>query len=75
MNVFELSSIDESLSSENINKNYYEKQIYLLLYDNHPRLRTNLHTFCKNNENQKHFCRRCLNTYVYQSKLEEHMLG
>ena len=35
---------------------------------------TNLHNFCRNNEHYTHFCRRCLNTYGDQTKLEEHML-
>ena len=35
---------------------------------------TNLHNFCRNNEHYKHLCKRCLNTYGDQTKLEEHML-
>ena len=73
-NVFELSANDKSLSPKYVNKNYYDEQIDLLLYENHYCLITNLHNFCKNNEHYNHLCRRCLNTYDNQSKLEEHML-
>ena len=74
INVFELSANDKSLSPIYVNKNYYDEQIDLLLYENHYCLITNLHNFCKNNEHYNHLCRRCLNTYDNQSKLEEHML-
>ena len=74
INVFELSAKDKSLSPKYVNKNYYDEQIDLLLYENHYCLITNLHNFCKNNEHYNHLCRRCLNTYGDQSKLEEHML-
>ena len=47
----------------------------LLLYENHFCLITILHNFCRNNQHYKHFCRRCLNTYGDQIKLEEHMIG
>ena len=55
-------------------KNYYDEQIDLLLYENHYCLITNLHNFCRNNEHYTHLCRRCLNTYGDQTKLEEHLL-
>ena len=74
INVFELSANDKTLSPKYVNKNYYEEQIDLLLYENHYCLITNLHNICGNNEHYKHLCRRCLNTYGDQSKLEEHML-
>ena len=74
INVFELSANDKTLSPKYVNKNYYEEQIDLLLYENHYCLITNLHNFCRNNINYTHLCRRCLNTYGDQSKLEEHML-
>ena len=74
INVFELSANDKTLSHKYVNKNYYDEQIDLLLYENHYCLITNLHNFCKNNEHYNHLCRRCLNTYGDQSKLEEHML-
>ena len=74
INVFELSANDKSLSPKYVNKNYYDEQIDLLLYENHYCLITNLHNFCRNNVNYTHLCRRCLNTYGDQSKLEEHML-
>ena len=73
-NVFELSANDKSLSPKYINKNYYDEQIALLLYENHYCLITNLHNFCRNNEHYTHICGRCLNTYGDQTKLEEHML-
>ena len=74
INVFALSANDKSLSPKYVNKNYYDEQIDLLLYENHCCLITNLHNFCRNNEHYKHLCRRCLNTYGDQTKLEEHML-
>ena len=74
INVFELSASDKSLSPKYVNKNYYEEQIDLLLYENHYCLITNLHNFCRNNEHYTLLCRRCLNTYGDQTKLEEHML-
>ena len=73
-NVFELSANDKSLSPKYVNKNYYDEQIDLLLYENHYCLITKLHNFCRNNEHYTHLCRRCLNTYGDQSKLEKHML-
>ena len=75
INVFELSANDKSLSPKYVNKNYYDEQIDLLLYENHYCLITNLHNFCRNNEHYTHLCRRCLNTYGDQTKLEEYMLG
>ena len=74
INVFELSANDKTLSPKYVNKNYYDEQIDLLLYENHYCLITNLYKFCRNNEHYKHLCRRCLNTYGAQTKLEEHML-
>ena len=74
INVFELSANDNSLSPKYVNKNYYDEQIDLLLYENHYCLKTNLPNFCRNNEHYTHLCRRCLNTYGDQTKLEEHML-
>ena len=73
-NVFEISANDKSLSPKYVNKNYYDEQIDLLLYENHYCLITSLHNFCRNNEHYTHLCRRCLNTYGDQTKLEEHML-
>ena len=74
INVFEITANNKSLSPKYVNKNYYDEQIDLLLYENHYCLITNLHNFCRNNEHYTHLCRRCLNTYGDQTKLEEHML-
>ena len=74
INVSEISANDKSLSPKYVNKNYYDEQIDLLLYENHYCFITNLRNFCKNNEHYNRLCRRCLNTYGDQSKLEEHML-
>ena len=74
INVFELSANDNTLSPKYVNKNYCDEQIDLPFYENHYCLITNLHNFCRNNEHYKHLCRRCLNTYGDQTKLEEHML-
>ena len=74
INVFEITANDKTLSPKYVNKNYYDEQIDLLLYENHYCLITNLHNFCRNNVNYTHLCRRCLNTYGDQLKLEEHML-
>ena len=35
INVFELSANDKSLSPKYVNKNFYDEQIDLLLYENH----------------------------------------
>ena len=75
INVFELSANDKTLSPKYVNKNYFDEQIDLLLYENHYCLITSLYNFCRNNEHYKHLCRRCQNTYGDQTKLEEHMLG
>ena len=74
ISVFELSANDKTLSPKYVNKNYYDEQIDLLLFENHYCLITNLYNFCRNNEHYKHLCRRCLYTYGDQRKLEEHML-
>ena len=74
INVFVLSANDKTLSTKNVNKNYYHEQIDLLLFENHYCSITNLHNFCRNNEHNTHLCRRCLNTHGDQTKLEEHML-
>ena len=74
ISVFELSANDKTLSPKYVNKNYYDDQIDLLLYENNFCLITNLHNFCRNNEHFKILCIRCLNTYGNQTKLEEHML-
>ena len=74
INVFELSANDKTLSPKYVNKNYYDEQVDLLLYENHYCLITTLYNFCRNNEHYTHLCRRCLNTYGDQTKLEEHML-
>ena len=74
INVFELSANDKTFSPKYVNKNYYDEQIDLLLYENQYCLITNIHNFCKINEHYNHLCRRCFNTYGDQSKLEEHML-
>ena len=74
INVFELSAIDKSPSPKYVDKKYYDEQIDLLLYETHYCLITNLHNFCRNNAHYTHSCRRCLNTYGDQTKLEEHTL-
>ena len=45
INVFEISANDKSLSLIYGNKNYYDEQIDLLVYENHYFLITNLHNF------------------------------
>ena len=74
LNVFELSSDDKTRSPKHVNINYSDEQIELLLYENLYCLITILHNFCRNNEHYKHLCRRCLQTFGDQTKLEEHML-
>ena len=63
-----------NLSPKYVNKNYFDEQIGLLLYKNHYCLITNLHNSCRKNEHYTLLCRRSLNTYGCQTKLEEHML-
>ena len=74
INVFQISANDKTLSPKYVNENYYDEQIDLLLYENHYCLIPNLHIFCRNNEHYTHLCRRCLNTFGDQTKLEKHML-
>ena len=74
INGFELSENDKSLSPKFVNKNFYDEQIDLLLYEKHYCLVTNIHNFCRNNEHYKHLHRKCLNTYGDQTKLAEHLL-
>ena len=74
INLFELSANDKTFSPKYVNKNYCDEPIDLLLYENHYFLITILHNFFRNNEHFTHLCRRCLNTYGDQTKLEEHML-
>ena len=73
-NVFEISANDKTLSRKYVNKNYYDGQIDLLLYENHYCLITKFYNLCRNNEHYKHLCRRCLITYGDQTKLDERML-
>ena len=56
------------------NENYFEEQIYLLLYENHSWLETILNKFCRSNEDFKNVCRRCLNIHGDRTKVEKHML-
>ena len=74
INVFELSAFDKTLSPKYVNNNFYDEEIDLLLYENHYCLITNLHNFFWNYEHYNHLCRRCLNTYGDQTKLEELLL-
>ena len=74
INVFELSANDKTLSLKYVDKNFYDEQIDLLLYENQYCLITNIYNFCRNNEHYNHFCRRCLKTYGDQTKLQEHIL-
>ena len=74
INDFELSSNVKGLSPKYVNKNYYDEEIDLLLYENHYCLISKSHNYCRHNEHYKHLCRRCLKTYGDQTKLEEHML-
>ena len=50
INVFELSSNDKTLSPKDMNKNYYDEQIGLQLFENHYCFLTNLHYFCRDDE-------------------------
>ena len=72
--VFEVPSNDKTLSPKYVSENYYDEQIDLLLFENHYCLITNLQNISRKNEQYKQLCRRCLNTYGNQTKLEEHML-
>ena len=52
-NVFELSANDKTLSPNYVNKNYFDEQVDLILYENHYCFLTNLHNICRNNEHCK----------------------
>ena len=53
-NVFEFPLNYKTFSPKCNNKNYYEEQIDLLLYENHFCLITNLHNVCRKKENYTH---------------------
>ena len=61
------NSLNQNISTETIRKN---KQIYYCK-ENPYSILTHLHICFRNNKNYQHICRRCLNTYENQSKLEE----
>ena len=69
INVFELRKGSDILVPILINKNYFEPQIDLLLYENHYCLKTNLYTFCRSHKGTTHLCRRCLNVYLNEDVL------
>ena len=73
ISVFELSANDRTLSPNYVNKNYYDEQIDLLLYENHFCLTTNLQNLFRIIEHYKQLCEQ-LNTYGDQTKLEKHVL-
>ena len=71
VNVFELTG--NVLTPIHINKNYFQPQIDLLLYENHYCLLTKLHCLINKDSHMKHICRRCLTAFGSQPVLLGHM--
>ena len=71
IHVFEL--INDTLNLIQVNTNYNEKQIDLLLCENHYCLITNLHTLINKDSHMQHVCRRCLTAFRPESILNDHI--
>ena len=71
INVFELNG--NVLTPIQVNKNYLQPQIDLLLYQNHYCLITKLHCLINKDSHMKHVCRRCLTAFSSQPVLIDHM--
>ena len=71
VNVFELNGT--VLTPIHINKNYFQLQIDLLLYQNHYCLITKLHCLINKDSHMKHVCRRCLTAFSSEDILIDHI--
>ena len=71
VNVFELTGA--VLTPIHINKNYFQPQIYLLLYENHYCLITKSHCLINKDSHMKHVCRRCFTAFYSNDVLNNHI--
>ena len=71
INVFELTG--NVLTPIHINKNYFQPQIDLLLYQNHYCLITKLHCLINKDSHMKHVCRRCFTAFYSNDVLNNHI--
>ena len=71
VNVFELTGA--VLTPIHINKNYFQPQIDLLLYENHYCLITKLHCLINKDSHMKHICRRFLTAFYSNDVLNNHI--
>ena len=72
MNVSEFTSNYGFLQIHS-NKNNYEEEIDLMLYENNYCLIANSYDFCKRNKKFTHLCRRFLSAYGSQTQLGNYM--
>ena len=71
VNVFELTG--SVLTPININKNYLQSQIDLLLFESHYCLITKLHCLLNKDSHMKWMCRRCLTAFSSEDILSQHI--
>ena len=71
VNVFELNGT--VLTPIHINKNYFQAQIDLVLYQNHYCLITKLHCLINKDSHMKHVCRRCFTAFYSNDVLNNHI--
>ena len=71
INVFELTG--NVLTPIQINTNYDQPQIDLLLFENHYCLITKLHCLINQDSHMKHVCRRCLTAFRSEPVLLDHI--
>ena len=71
INVFEITGA--VLTPIHINKNYFQPQIDLLLYENHYCLITKLHCLINKESHMKHVCRRCFTAFYSNDVLNNHI--
>ena len=71
VNVFELTG--NLLTPIQINTNYDQRQVDILLYQNHYCLITKLHCLINKSLHMKHVCRRCLTAFSSEPVLLDHM--
>ena len=71
VNVVELNGT--VLTPIHFNKNYFQPQIDLLLYQNHYCLITKLHCLINKDSHMKHVCRRCFTAFYSNDVLNNHI--
>ena len=71
LNVFKLTGT--VLTPIHFNKNYFQQQIDLLLYQSHHCLITKLQCLINKSSLMKHVCRRCLTAFSSEPVIRDHM--